>query len=139
VVAAVDVLAADVIVIVDVLRFTTAVEAATGRGGVVYPFRWRDEAAALFAESVGAEMAGGSDPLGPSLSPLSLLEMEAGQAVVLPSPNGSVCAVVAARTGATVAAACLRNATAVADWARSLGGSIGVIACGELSSRAGST
>lgn len=58
--------------------------------------------------------------------------MEAGEAVALPSPNGSACAVVGARTGATVAAACLRNATAVAGWARSLGGSIGVIACGEL-------
>jgi 2-phosphosulfolactate phosphatase len=127
----VDVLGGDVIVIVDVLRFTTAVEAAACRGGVVFPFRWRDESAAVFAESVGAKLADGTDPLGPSLSPQSLLEMRAGEAVVLPSPNGSTCAAVAAQTGATVVAACLRNAAAVGEWARALQCSVSVIACGE--------
>jgi 2-phosphosulfolactate phosphatase len=131
-VAAVEALAGDVIVIVDVLRFTTAVEAAASRGGVVYPFRWRDESAAVFAESVGAKLADGTDRLGPSLSPQSLLGMEAGEAVVLPSPNGATCAALAGEQGATVVAACLRNAAAVGAWAGSVQGSVSVIACGEL-------
>lgn len=127
----VEVLAGDLIVIVDVLRFTTAVEAAASRGAVVFPYRWRDESAAAFADSVGASLADGTDPLGPSLSPLSLLAMEAGEAVVLPSPNGSTCAAVAVETGATVVAACLRNAAAVGEWAASRHGAVSVIACGE--------
>lgn len=130
-VPAVEVMGGDVIVIVDVLRFTTAVEAAVTRGAVVFPYRWRDESAAVFAESVGAKLADGTDPLGPSLSPASLLTMEAGEAVVLPSPNGSTCAAVANAAGATVVAACLRNASAVAEWVNSCQGSVTVIACGE--------
>jgi 2-phosphosulfolactate phosphatase len=130
-VAGVEVLAGDLIVIVDVLRFTTAVEAAASRGAVVFPYRWRDESAAEFAASVGARLADGTDRLGPSLSPLSLLAMEAGEAVVLPSPNGSTCAAVAEETGATVVAACLRNAAAVGEWAAARSGAVSVIACGE--------
>lgn len=130
-VAGVEVLAGDLIVIVDVLRFTTAVDAAASRGAVVFPYRWRDESAAEFAASVGARLADGTDPLGPSLSPLSLLTMEAGEAVVLPSPNGSTCAAIAAETGATVVAACLRNAATVGEWAAASSSAVSVIACGE--------
>ncbi len=42
----------NVIVIVDVLRFTTAVSVAVGRGAVVLPFRHRDVAAQLGADPV---------------------------------------------------------------------------------------
>ena len=45
------------VAVVDVLRFTTAVEAAVSRGAVVYPFRWHDASAAAFARSVGAALA----------------------------------------------------------------------------------
>jgi 2-phosphosulfolactate phosphatase len=134
-VPAVEVMGGDVIVIVDVLRFTTAVEAGASRGAVVFPYRWRDGSAAVFAESVGARLADGHDPLGPSLSPASLLTMKAGDAVVLPSPNGSTCAAAAKAGGATVVAACLRNASAVGEWiseqVSSRQGSVSVIACGE--------
>jgi 2-phosphosulfolactate phosphatase len=50
---------------------------------------------------------------------------------VLPSPNGSTCATLASEAGATVVAACLRNARAVSSWLARQSGSISVIACGE--------
>src|ERR1039458_5492239 len=92
-------LKARVMVVVDVLRFTTAVEAAVSRGTIVYPYRWRDRSAAAFGSSVGAVLADESDPLGPSLSPLSLRRLGAGDAVVLPSPNGSTLAAPADQAG----------------------------------------
>ena len=50
-------LAEGVCVVVDVLRFTTAVEAAVTGGVAVYPYRWRDATAAAFAASVPALLA----------------------------------------------------------------------------------
>ena len=123
--------AGDVVVVVDVLRFTTAVEAAAGHGLAVHPYRWKDSTAQSFAQSVGAVLADGREPSGPSLSYASLLALPSHGSVVLPSPNGATCALSAAETGATVTAACLRNARAVARWAASAGGSVTVIACGE--------
>jgi 2-phosphosulfolactate phosphatase len=118
-------------VVVDVLRFTTAVEAAVSRGVAVYPYRWRDATAAAFADSVQALLAGGTDPAGPSLSPSSMDTLAPGTSLVLPSPNGSTCAVLASEAGAAVAAGCLRNAAAVSAWADVAGGPVTVIACGE--------
>lgn len=122
--------AGSTVVVVDVLRFTTAVEAALSVGVDIYPYRWRDESARRFAISVGAILADGADPDGPSLSPIRLRRMEPGATVVLPSPNGSTCAALAAEAGARVVAASLRNATATAAY---LGGTgtVSVIACGE--------
>jgi len=128
--AGVDAVPADVVVVIDVLRFTTAVDAAVSRGIAVHPYRWRDEGAARLAASVGAVLADGS-PGAPSLSPGSLLDLPAGAAVVLPSPNGSTCATLAAEQGATVVAACLRNAAAVAAWLSTRSGTVTVVACGE--------
>ena len=120
-----------VCVVVDVLRFTTAVEAAVTRGIVVYPYRWRDATAAAFADSVHALLADGSDEAGPSLSPLSMDALAAGTSLVLPSPNGATCAVLASEAGAQVVAGCLRNAAAVGTWADEADGPVTVIACGE--------
>jgi 2-phosphosulfolactate phosphatase len=119
------------VAVVDVLRFTTAVEAAVSRGAVVYPFRWHDASAAAFARSVGAALADESDPSGPSLSPVSLRRLSAGEALVLPSPNGSTCAALADKAGASVVASCLRNASAVAAWLNDSVRPVAVIACGE--------
>jgi hypothetical protein len=83
-------------VVVDVLRFTTAVEAAVSRGAVVYPYRWRDATAAAFAESLGALLAGGRDPAGPSVSPSGMAALPYGASLVLPSPNGATCTLLAA-------------------------------------------
>ena len=120
-----------VCVVVDVLRFTTAVEAAVSRGVSVYPYRWRDASAEAFADSVHALLAAGSDPAGPSLSPLSMEILAPGTSLVLPSPNGSTCAILASEAGAQVVAGCLRNAAAVAAWADKADGPVTVIACGE--------
>lgn len=121
---------ADVIVIVDVLSFTTCVAVAVARGARVFPYIWKDERAAAFARERGAELAGkrGSGAR-VSLSPASLAGLAAGEAVVLPSPNGSQLSTMTG--GALTFAGCLRNATATAEAARARGGHIAVIAAGE--------
>lgn len=65
------------VVIVDVLRFTTAVDAAVSRGASVFPYRWRDDSAVAFAEQVGATLAGSGDASGPSLSPVAMGQLHA--------------------------------------------------------------
>lgn len=127
----VEVVRSQYVVIVDVLRFTTAVDAAVSVGASVYPYRWRDGSAEAFAKHVGGMLAGDGDSGGPSLSPVVLSRLGSGDSVVLPSPNGSTCAALAAESGATVVAACLRNATAVARWLNRLSAEVTVIACGE--------
>ncbi|MEU7731429.1 2-phosphosulfolactate phosphatase [Streptomyces sp. NPDC040724] len=113
-------LAGDVacLVVVDVLSFTTSVTVAVERGMRVFPYAWRDESAAAFAEERGARVAVGrraATPQSPwSLSPAALRRAPVVPRLVLPSPNGS--SIAAAAGGSTVVAACLRNATAVAHW-----------------------
>lgn len=124
----------DVLVIVDVLRFCSAVSAAVEAGATVDPFPGDDPRAAEHAERVGAALAGRRAPGAPSLSPTDLLHALPGERIVLPSPNGSALAVEAAeRSVPFVLAGCLRNATATARRAAALahGGAIGVIAAGE--------
>lgn len=126
---------ADVVVIVDVLRFTTAVCAALEGGGTVLPYRWADDGAQAFADARGAVLAGDRGQGGPSLSPTDLLAADRPVTLVLPSPNGSALAFAAREHGARhVLAGCLRNATATARAARRLAGASGtvaVIAAGE--------
>jgi len=107
--------ACPVLVVVDILRFTTAVEVAVANGALVVPERW-----------AGRERQGLS-----SLSPVSLLGVPAGTRVTLASPNGATVSLDLADAGAVVLAGCLRNASAVAAAARDLGGPVGVVAAGE--------
>lgn len=125
--------AADVVVIVDVLRFTTCIDVATGRQAIVFPYPWRDQTAAAFAVSHQAELAGlAEDPSTPwSLSPADLSRIPAGTRLVLPSPNGSTLARIAGAAGTMVLAGCLRNASAVAAAALAGGDVVAVIAAGE--------
>jgi 2-phosphosulfolactate phosphatase len=121
------------VVVVDVLSFSTAVSVAVERGARVVPYRFRDRRAADHARSIGARLAGSrrSGP-GPTLSPASMETLGAGELIVLPSPNGAACSVRAAEAGAIVVAGSLRNARAVGRLARAHGGSVAVIAAGEL-------
>ncbi len=106
----------DVVIIVDLLSFSTAVDIATSRGAVVYPYPRKDPA----SRDRGS---------GYSLSPGSLLAIPSGYRIVLPSPNGS--ALCFAAQSRHVLTACLRNASAVAAAAARLGSTIAVIPAGE--------
>ncbi len=122
----------DVVVIVDVLSFTTAVSVAVEQGATVFPHRFRDDTADQRAKRLGAVLAQSRrDGPGPSLSPSSLAMLAPGDRLVLPSPNGATCTVLAAEATATVVAGCLRNASAVARFVRDRGGTVAVIAAGE--------
>ncbi|ADP81704.1 2-phosphosulfolactate phosphatase [Pseudofrankia inefficax] len=127
----------DVVVIVDVLRFTTAVSVAVSRGAHVLPHRWRDQAAARFAAERGALLGGRrEDPDAPwSLSPTDLAAIPPGTRLVLPSPNGATLSAAALELGVSrLLAGCLRNAAAVGRAAAAAlagGGHLVVIASGE--------
>jgi len=127
----------DVVVIVDVLSFSTAVTVAVERGARVWPHTGGENAGTL-ARDIGAVLAGnrGSHD-GPTLSPASLLELGEDTRLVLPSPNGSAIAfaavnggVTALNGGTTVVAGCLRNARAVGRWLRGYE-RIGIVPAGE--------
>jgi 2-phosphosulfolactate phosphatase len=119
-----------VLVVVDVLRFTTAVEVAVAGGARVAPRPWPPAGAGRPLPR--PEAAGpGPDPGPFSLSPVSLLGVRPGALVALASPNGAAVSLAAARAGAVVLAGCLRNASAVAAAARGLGRPVGVVAAGE--------
>ena len=81
--------ACDVIVIVDVLRFTSAVSVAVAGGSIVFPYRWRDDSAADYANERQAVLAGMREDGPVSLSPTDLISLPRGSRIVLPSPNGS--------------------------------------------------
>src|SRR4051812_39718430 len=104
---------ADVVILVDILRFTSAVSAAVEGGSVVLPYPWSRDDLQAFAESHGAIAAGMREDSALSLSPTDLLTMPAGTRLVLPSPNGSALAFMARSLGSRrVLAGCLRNASA---------------------------
>ena len=117
----------DVVIIVDVLSFSTCVDVAVSNGALIYPYRGED--AAQFARERGALLAERSRDAEYTLSPASLQKIPAGTKLVLPSPNGST---LSFATGDTpTLAGCLRNAQAVAAAAQTLGKRISVIPAGE--------
>ncbi len=137
--------AADVRVVVDVLSFTTTLGIAIDRGITVLPYVWKDERAREYAAARDAHLAigrlearglGSDRPAEISLSPAEMVtaELRGVTRVVLPSPNGSAICFALAGTGASVVAASLRNATAVAVHLAPLlrdGASCTVVAAGE--------
>ncbi|AZI57311.1 2-phosphosulfolactate phosphatase [Nakamurella antarctica] len=134
---------AGIVVVVDVLSFTTTLSVAMDYGVDVYPYRLRDASAAAFAASKHAILAVGRSEAGASgvsLSPASVRASASGagplaksRRLVLPSPNGSAISKAMAEQGAVVLGASLRNAAAVAAWIdkNRQGQSVAIIASGE--------
>jgi len=121
----------DAVIMVDVLSFSTAVDIAVARGAAILPYQWKDASAEAYARSKGALLAGPRGAsAGYSLSPASLESMRAGEALVVPSPNGSTLSLAAAAITLTYCA-CLRNARAVAAHVSSAAERIAIIAAGE--------
>jgi 2-phosphosulfolactate phosphatase len=136
-----------VLVIVDVLVFTTTVDVVVGQGARVLPMPWKDERAAEMARRAGATLTptgltrvGGDHPSGVvaqtggrTLRPSSLAGLSPDTFLAIATPNGGALSAAAAETGATVLAGCLRNATAVGAAASKLAGDrpIGIIPGGE--------
>lgn len=124
----------DVVVIVDVLSFSTCVEIATNNGAIIFPYAYKDESAIDYAKLVQAELASHrqrwtTTGYSHSLSPKSVTLIPAGTRLVLPSPNGSFLTL---HTGNTpTLAGCLRNCQAVAQFAQNYGDKIAVIPAGE--------
>lgn len=125
----------DVVIIVDVLSFSTAVDIALSRGAIVYPCENRDEKAAELARLKGAFLAvprkdmTSDSPY--SLSPESLTRLPNGSSLVLPSLNGATLTLEAVKHCKNVITGCLRNASSIAHKAESIGPVVSVIAAGE--------
>lgn len=106
----------NLVAVVDVLSFTTAVTVAVDLGIDVYPYRWRDETAVAYAEQHDAVLAVGRSQPGITLSPLSIRQAKGVRRLVLPSPNGSTISQQLSDSGSTVLALSLRNRSAAVDW-----------------------
>ena len=104
------------VAVVDVLSFTTAVTVAVDNGIEVLPYRWRDESAATFAQQHNATLAVGRSQDGISLSPVTIRRAQNIKRLVLPSPNGSTISQQLQDSGSTVLAVSLRNAAAAASY-----------------------
>src|SRR5687768_4165860 len=115
----------DVVILVDVLSFSTCVQIANSQGAMVHPYGWKDESVYEFAQTIPAELAGTRGNNGYSLSPNSLLALGRGTQIVLPSPNGSTLSLATGTTPTLLG--CLRNSRAIAQSAMTYGPRIAVI------------
>jgi len=140
----------DLVVLVDVLSFSTSLSIACGRGATVIVYS-PDELEALGGREQAArdldavvitksrQFSVGSY----SLSPSSLADCPAGLRLIVTSPNGAACVAAAAEAPAC-AVGCLRNRTATAayieeqlhDDANAIG-RVTIVPCGEQWSSVG--
>lgn len=119
----------DVVVIVDVLSFSTSVDIITSRGAIAYPYCWEADSAAAYATQMQALLAQRDRAASYSLSPASLCSIPSATRLVLPSPNGSTLSLSTGHTPTLTG--CLRNCAAIAHYAQKLGSRIAVIPAGE--------
>jgi 2-phosphosulfolactate phosphatase len=129
-----------VAIVVDVLSFSTAVDVAVARGAQVFPSRFKSLAesaqiAAMYDALLAVPRGERSDASPYTLSPSTLDALPPGARLVLPSPNGARCVRAAyERSVPVVIVGSLRNASAVAAFARDRAGkkgAIAVVAAGE--------
>ncbi|MES1026356.1 2-phosphosulfolactate phosphatase [Gloeocapsa sp. BRSZ] len=121
----------DVLIVVDVLSFSTCVEIANNNGAIIFPYQWKNRSALDYALSINAQLASHERIAnGYSLSPSSLVNIPANTRLVLPSPNGASLTL-AVQQQAQVLTGCLRNCEAVANFAQQHGKRISVIPAGE--------
>ncbi len=125
----------NITVVVDTLRFSTAVVTAVSRDFAIYPVSdWKR--GRLLAESLGAHLAGRSGSARYSISPHSYLreDQDENKNIVLYSPNGAACATLVGKND-VACVACLLNARAVGTYitvlARKNHTDVTVIAAGE--------
>ena len=127
----------DIIVVVDILSFSSAVATAIEHNGIIHPCPMTTDTVAL-ARSIDGEAAVARRDVPArgrfSLSPPTFENIEKGQRVVLASPNGAACAS-SAREGSTVFIGSFLNCDAVAGVVSKLLENsdlrVTVIACGE--------
>jgi 2-phosphosulfolactate phosphatase len=119
----------DVVVIVDVLSFSTCVDIAAGRSIQVLPYNGPLKEAPAFARRHEAELAQHRGQGLHSLSPSSLATAPYVDRLVLPSPNGSTLTLLAAPNG-PVLCGCLRNAAAIAEACAGYE-TVGIVPAGE--------
>ena len=127
----------DILVVVDVLSFSTAVATAVENGAWVYPCGKNEDAGALAEQydvvtAVRREEVPGKGRY--SLSPETFLFAAPGERIVLQSPNGAACSRYGSQVplllvGALVNASAVAHAAAQAAAER--GAAITVLACGE--------
>jgi len=119
----------DVVIIVDVLSFSTCVSVAAVRGAAILPFDGSQPGAGEFARGRGAELAGSRGRARYSLSPASFSDVHSGTQVVLPGLNGSRLSLLTGQV--PTLAGCIRNARRTGEGARRLGQKIAVVPAGE--------
>ncbi len=127
----------DVLIVCDILSFSTVVVSSAMRGASVYPCLDDEEARSIAARH-GAAVAVRREAVTPenpfSLSPVTFLQCRPGDCIALPSPNGAACCRVGAAAPAVLAGSLL-NATAVAKAAalhmNQHEAGLTVLACGE--------
>jgi 2-phosphosulfolactate phosphatase len=126
----------NIVVIVDVLRFSSMIATAVQFGASVYPCEMQGDVESLAREhrAVAGVRSSAGGPGQFSLSPASFAGATAGTKVVIPSPNGATCSR-RASSAPHVFAASFVNAPAVAvEVSRLLDETqldVTVIACGE--------
>lgn len=125
----------DILVIVDVLRFSTAVAAAVEHGATVYPCLETENVEEVAAR-IGALPAvrGQAEPGSFSLSPLDYQHVELGTRIALASLNGATCSRCANVTPYLFVAGLVNRAAvaaAVNQLLRTSDLSVSVVACGE--------
>jgi 2-phosphosulfolactate phosphatase len=127
----------DIIIIVDVLSFSSTVISALRQGAIIYPYPPNLDGKS-FAEKVGAEYILGraeAAKLGkPTLSPVSFKKEHYNKKYVLSSLNGAFCTWIASKVPALLIGSLL-NASSVSSVANQLrlqsNANITVVPCGE--------